>query len=192
MKQLDMNESRGISDKELYDFLPSVLEVTERPPNKVAQWITWSIIILFFSAIAWACIGKVDIVVTGRGVLQKAVDSKGNETFHATVQFQNKDVGFLKAGLPVALKVDAFRFTKYGMIDGVLGDIELEQTNRGMQNIFKSEVNDLRNKIVSKDKVVRLKNGMTLTAEVKMGDRRIIEYILSPIDKAIQESGKEQ
>ncbi|PWK42803.1 hypothetical protein [Pleionea mediterranea] len=193
MSALNLKQNSGITDKQLYDFLPAVLEVTERPPNKGAQWITWIIIALFIAAIVWACLGKVDVVVTGRGVLHEMVDNKGNVSLQATVHFQNKDVGFLKAGLPVALKVDAYRFTKYGLIDGELESIEYSASNKAnQQHRFKGKVAVVENNIKINNERVKLMSGLTVISEVKIGKRRIIDFILSPIDKAINESAREK
>jgi hemolysin D len=41
-------------------------------------------------------------------------------------QVQNKDIGFLKKGLPVSLKLEAYPFTQYGLIEGTLVDISAD------------------------------------------------------------------
>ncbi|WP_144392161.1 hypothetical protein [Pleionea sediminis] len=193
MKKIAIADSTGgIKETELYEFLPAVLEVTETPPNKVAQWITWSIIILFLSAIAWACLSKVDIVVTGRGVLEVVTDNKGNQSLQATVQFENKDIGLLERNMPVALKVDAYRFSKYGMLDGKLGELQLDEASKKTGTfIFKSQVDNIENNIEIDGKPASLMSGMTLISEVKVGERRVIDFILSPIKKTIKESSRE-
>lgn len=119
------------------------------------------------------------------------MDLKGSETFHATVQFQNKDVEILKARLPVALKVYAFRFTKCCIIDGVLGEINLEFNSNDSQPVFKGQANALESNIRANDELVRLKSGMTLSAEVKMGGRQVIDYLLPPLKKKVLSSFNE-
>ncbi|BAZ93597.1 uncharacterized protein FOKN1_1198 [Thiohalobacter thiocyanaticus] len=49
------------------DFLPAVLEIQERPPSPLGRAIVWILIIFFTLAIAWAVIGRVDIVATAQG-----------------------------------------------------------------------------------------------------------------------------
>ena len=62
-------------DRELkYDFMPSLLEIIERPAHKAGTVIIFSIFTLFAAAIVWACLSKVDVVITASGSLQP----KGN------------------------------------------------------------------------------------------------------------------
>ena len=48
-------------------FLPAALEIAERPPSPVGRAVGGAIIAIFCVALAWATIGKVDIVVTANG-----------------------------------------------------------------------------------------------------------------------------
>ena len=60
----------AIRDKQLrYDFLPSMLEIIERPANKAAGLIIWLIALTLVSAVIWAYFFKLDIVVTATGVI---------------------------------------------------------------------------------------------------------------------------
>lgn len=52
-----------------YDFMPDLLEIIERPAHAAGKIIIAGISLLFFAAIIWACIAKLDIVVTGTGIL---------------------------------------------------------------------------------------------------------------------------
>ena len=60
----------NIREKRLrYDFLPSMLEIIERPANKAAGFIIWMIVLTFASVLVWAYFYKLDIVVTANGVM---------------------------------------------------------------------------------------------------------------------------
>ncbi|MCB1854373.1 MAG: HlyD family type I secretion periplasmic adaptor subunit, partial [Halieaceae bacterium] len=48
-------------------FLPAALEVQETPPSPLGRALLWLLLALFATAIAWACLGRVDIVVTATG-----------------------------------------------------------------------------------------------------------------------------
>lgn len=50
-----------------HEFLPAALEVQATPPSPIGRVITWSIVTLVVLAIAWACWGKMDIVVVAQG-----------------------------------------------------------------------------------------------------------------------------
>lgn len=58
-------------DKELkYDFMPSLLEIIERPAHKAGTVIIIGIFTLLIAAIIWACCSKIDVVVTSTGSIQ--------------------------------------------------------------------------------------------------------------------------
>lgn len=58
-------------EKELkYDFLPKLLEVIERPPNRAGGVIIWVSVSLLIVVIVWACLSKIDVVVTAAGSIQ--------------------------------------------------------------------------------------------------------------------------
>ncbi|MBP3204884.1 MAG: HlyD family efflux transporter periplasmic adaptor subunit [Lachnospiraceae bacterium] len=58
----------GIQEKKLkYDFLPSMLEIIEKPENKASDMIIILVLLLITSAVVWAAYAKVDIVVSAGG-----------------------------------------------------------------------------------------------------------------------------
>ena len=48
-------------------FQPAALELQDTPPSPTGRWLLWLLLSLFVTGIAWACLGKVDIVVTAPG-----------------------------------------------------------------------------------------------------------------------------
>ena len=61
----------GKRDRELkYDFMPSMLEIIERPAHKAGTVIILGVFTLLIAAIVWACLSEVDIVVTSSGTMQ--------------------------------------------------------------------------------------------------------------------------
>jgi hemolysin D len=59
------DEKRRQSDE--LAFLPAALEIVETPPSPLGRAIAFSIIAVFGTALAWACIGTVDIVAVAPG-----------------------------------------------------------------------------------------------------------------------------
>ena len=58
-------------DKELkYDFMPSLLEIIERPAHKAGTVIILGVFTLLIAAVIWACISKIDVVITSSGSVQ--------------------------------------------------------------------------------------------------------------------------
>lgn len=108
-------------------------------------------------------------------------------------QVENKDVGFVSEGQPVEIKVEAFPFTLYGTIPGrvltVSGDAApIEKVGL----VYPTRVSMDRGTIQAEGKQVHLTSGMAVTVEIKTGQRRVIEYLLSPLLKSVQESLRER
>ncbi|RML93269.1 HlyD family type I secretion periplasmic adaptor subunit, partial [Pseudomonas savastanoi] len=97
---------------------------------------------------------------------------------------ENKDVGFVRAGQPVTVKVETFTFTKYGTIEGEVISVSndaIEDEKRGL--IYSSKIR-LNSDTLSVNGVdIKLSPGMAVTAEVKTNKRRVIEYFLSPLQQ---------
>ena len=110
-------------------------------------------------------------------------------------QVENKDIGFVEEGQPVEIKVETFPFTLYGTIPGrvltVSDDaVPLDKEKGGL--IYATRVSLGRSTIAVQRKDVNLSPGMAVTVEIKTGQRRIIEYLLSPLLKSVKESLRER
>jgi hemolysin D len=106
---------------------------------------------------------------------------------------ENKDIGFVSAGQEAEIKVETFPFTRYGTIDGtvtqVSGDAVADE-QKGL--VFVARVTLAKSDIRVEEKTVPLQPGMAVTVEVKTGSRRVIEYFLSPLLRAGEESLRER
>lgn len=88
-------------DKELkYDFMPSMLEIIERPAHKAGTVIILSVFTLLIAAVVWACLSKTDIVVTSSGTIQPVGNiSSLNSYASGTIKSINVEEGaYVKAG----------------------------------------------------------------------------------------------
>ena len=109
----------------------------------------------------------------------------------------NKDVGFVRAGMPVTVKIETFPFTRYGVIKGQLTSVS-EDAVSDKRPDGSEELTYLVRVALARDtmnidgRTVRLEPGMAVTAEVKTGHRRVIQYALSPLAKAVREAGRER
>jgi hemolysin D len=118
----------------------------------------------------------------------------------------NQDIGFVRAGMPAEVKVQTFPFTRYGLIHATVLSISQDAlTETRPQDPStgqtQSSAGDLHYMIrlgLERDtmnidgKTVTLTPGMMVTAEIKTGHRRVIEFVLSPLKKATQEAGRER
>ena len=111
----------------------------------------------------------------------------------AEVQILNKDIGFVRPEQDVEIKIDSFPFTKYGTIKGKVRNISgdaIQDEKLGL--VFNARLTLLDNKIKADGQIIQLKPGMSVTAEIKTGKRRVIEYLLSPVMKYLDESMRER
>ncbi len=126
------------------------------------------------------------------------------ETLRAEVWVGNQDVGFIHTGEPVKLKLAAYQFQKYGMVEGKVAHLSADasDTPPNQQQPGKSGSNlpyayraliDLKAQHLIADGVLHsLTPGMQVTAEIHLGTRTILEYLLSPVLGAFQEAGRER
>lgn len=130
-------------------------------------------------------------VVTPAQILMKVVP--GDVVIEVEALLPNKDIGFVTEGQLAEVKIDTFNFTKYGLIDARIVDISndvIEDQQLGW--VFKMRLSLEQDSIVVAGKKVRLSPGMTTTAEIKTGKRRLIEFFLSPLLRYKQESVRER
>ena len=116
-----------------------------------------------------------------------------NEDLIVEAMILNKDIGFVREGDQVAVKLEAYPFTRYGLIDGELSMISADaQIDERLGPVFLVEVKLAHPYVGEGDLKRDIQAGMNATAEVKTGDRRIIDFILSPIAKASKEAARER
>jgi hemolysin D len=117
-----------------------------------------------------------------------------SEEVTAIVQVANQDIGFVRAGHSAEIKLETFPYTQYGTVPGtvsVLGGDAITDEKTGISTY--PAILTLHQRVLRVDgKSVAISPGMNLTAEIKTGQRRIIQYLLSPIQRARQESLRER
>ncbi|WP_280191081.1 HlyD family type I secretion periplasmic adaptor subunit [Delftia sp. PS-11] len=112
---------------------------------------------------------------------------------HAEVLLDNKDIGFVAPGQEVAVKLETFLFTRYGTVPAVVEKVTQDAVNDEKRGaIFPVTVKLGRTHIDVDGRPVKLAPGMNVTAEIKTGKRRVIEYLLSPIQRMGSESLRER
>ncbi len=122
----------------------------------------------------------------------------------------NQDVGFVHKGQEVKLKLAAFPFQKYGLVQGRVVQVSVDATEsqpagsrsdalggRAMQAnagplAFRALVHLDSQDLAFEQVRYALAAGMQVTVEIKLGTRSIMEYLLSPVQKAFHEAGRER
>ncbi len=130
-------------------------------------------------------------VVTPAQELLRIVPAEGAIEIQAWVA--NKDIGFVHDGQPAEIKLETFPFTQYGTLDGevlTISDDAIPDEERGL--IYAAQVRLAKTTMQVDDKLVPLSPGMAVSVEVKLGKRRLIEYLLSPLLRYRDESVRER
>ena len=119
------------------------------------------------------------------------------------VQLSNEDIGFVKIGQQVDLKLDAFPFQKYGTVPGVVTSIspDAEQDGEAARNgnsnnqargsaSYRAQIKPAANYVAVNGTRQNILSGMALQADIKTDRRRIIEFFTSPVLKYLDEGLK--
>ena len=105
----------------------------------------------------------------------------------------NKDIGFLRVGQAAEVKIDTFNFQRYGTIDSTVSVISAdakEDKERG--NVYRILLKLDRQDMEVAGRFVPLSPGMSATAEIKIRQKRIIEFFLDPFRKYKSEALRER
>ncbi len=117
----------------------------------------------------------------------------------------DRDVGFVHAGQAVKVKIETFNFTRYGLLDGHVVDVSRDVINeterqsgggplarpedpRTAAPSYVARIALAKTSMMIDGRPEQLQPGMTVTAEIKTGNRTIIDYLLSPLARRTEES----
>lgn len=120
-----------------------------------------------------------------------------NVALEAEVRIDSADVGYIKVGDPVHIKIDAFPFQRHGTLEATVRTVSEDAFRRDASNKTSGDVyyvsrvtlsnTNLKNMV---DKS-RLLPGMTVTAEIVVGERSVMSYIVWPLLKGMDEAVRE-
>jgi len=126
-------------------------------------------------------------VVTPAQVIMTLVPDQGSLIVEADID--NQDIGFIKNGQKAEVKVETFPFTRYGTLHGTVVQVSNDAKQDDKKNwVFTAQVALAQSTMQIEEREIRLTPGMTVTAEIKTGQRRIIGYLLSPLMQHARES----
>ncbi|EIA1324000.1 HlyD family type I secretion periplasmic adaptor subunit [Vibrio vulnificus] len=111
----------------------------------------------------------------------------------ADVMVLNKDIGFVYSGQSVEIKVDSFPYTRYGTITGEVMNVSRDAVkDEQLGLVFPARVKLAKTSVLVDEQLVALQSGMSVVAEIKTGKRRVIDYLLSPLQKYQSEAMRER
>jgi len=116
----------------------------------------------------------------------------------AEVQIDSVDIGFIKQGMPAHIKVDAYTFMKHGMLEGKVRTVSQDSFKRdtadknggGLDTYYVSRI-PYSGELKKLQPGAQLIPGMTVSAEIVVGHRTVMSYLLYPLTRALDESIRE-
>jgi hemolysin D len=94
----------------------------------------------------------------------------------------NQEAGFVKLGMPVQVKLDAYPYADYGIVPGTVIAISPDtQANEQLGQVYRVDVKLDRNYVTKDSQRIPFKTGQTATAEIVTRQRRIADLLLDPI-----------
>jgi len=144
----------------------------------------------------------VGTVVAPGSVLLTLVPA-GDE-LQADVVVRNLDVGFVRTGQSVQVKVATYPFQKYGLVQGVVVHVSPDAVESNAPprpsdedappalNGYRVRVALSRQSIPFDGTTLPLTAGMQVEAEIRLGERTVLEYVLAPVRKAWHEAARER
>ena len=130
-----------------------------------------------------------------------------DESLRAEVWVKNDDIGFIRPNQRARIKLAAFAFQKYGMLEGEVIHVSADaaepvtgataglpgQPRSGNPALaYKTIVNLGSQHLQAESTRHELSSGMQVTAEIILGTRTVIEYLLSPVQRGFHEAGRER
>jgi hemolysin D len=104
----------------------------------------------------------------------------------------NQDIGFIRPGQIASVKIDSFPFTTYGFIEGSVLTVSRDSVLVQNSYVFPVQLSLARADVLAGGRTVPLTPGMTVSAEIKVRERRIINFFLDPITRHWAESMRER
>ena len=145
---------------------------------------------------------------------QLAVVVPSEAVLEVEAMISNRDIGFVHAGQDAQIKVDTFNFTRYGVLRGKVINVSQDSIVRnvpqdnakdnpdgaestssepkGQELNYLARVSLDRTKIQVDDSLANLSAGMAVTVEIQTGSRRLISYLLSPLQRYAHDSMHER
>jgi len=130
-------------------------------------------------------------VVPPGGLLMEIVPL--DEELVIETRITTRDVGHVKVGHPVSVKVSTYDFARYGGIDGTLDDISAATfLDENGEPYYKGRVRLAQNYVGGDPDKNIVMPGMTVQADINTGQKTLLEYLLKPIVSSVNESFRER
>lgn len=134
---------------------------------------------------------KVGNVIPAGQTIMTIVPS--DDTLVAEVLLSPKDIGHVAVGMPVLVRVDTYKYGRMGGINGTVERISADtiQNEQGT-SFFRTWVTLEKNYVGVDPQANRIIPGMTVTADIRTGEKSLIAYLLRPIHSSLQSAFSER
>ena len=109
------------------------------------------------------------------------------------VKIRPSDIARLRPGLPAMVKITAYDFTVYGGLKGEVVDISADTIkNEKGEFFYRVKVKTIENTLQRKGEILPVIPGMVATVDVQTGQKTVMEYLMKPFFKTIENSMNEK
>ncbi|MBF0417074.1 MAG: HlyD family type I secretion periplasmic adaptor subunit [Magnetococcales bacterium] len=130
-------------------------------------------------------------VIPPGGLVAKIVPL--DESLHAEIRITTRDIGHVKVGQAVTVKVLTYDYARYGTIPGVLQAVSPDAfMDEKKQPYFKGLVKLSKHYLGSHPGMNEILPGMTVQADIHTGSKTLMAYLLKPIYSSINEAFRER
>jgi hemolysin D len=104
-----------------------------------------------------------------------------------------KGAGFVRRGQPVQVKLEAFAFTRYGSVPGRILSISRDAAqDKDLGPYYVARIAFTSASIVTENGPAPLSPGLAATADIGIGSRRIISFLIGPMKEVAHDAGRER
>ncbi|MGB0696779.1 MAG: HlyD family type I secretion periplasmic adaptor subunit [Rhodospirillaceae bacterium] len=129
-------------------------------------------------------------VIPAGGIVLNVVP---DEALRVEAQISTRDIGHVSIGQPVDVKVSAYDFARYGSVGGTLAEISATTFVDENEDPYYRGIVELDQLYVGNNEDTnRILAGMTVQADVVTGEKKLIEYLLKPIERAAEQAFTER
>jgi hemolysin D len=181
LAQIDSELTKAIleNDKKISDV--------EAQIQQTAQMVKYSDVVAPADGLAFEVKAKnAGVVVQAAEPIMKIVPQ---EDLVAKVSLTNRDIGFVRQGMTVDVRVDSFPFSEYGDIKGELvwiGSDALPPTQIQPNYTFPAKIKLKRQSLKVKGKPIPLQSGMSLSANIKVRDRKVMDVFTEQFTRGME------
>jgi membrane fusion protein, adhesin transport system len=120
-----------------------------------------------------------------------------NEDLIVEAKLKPIEVAFIKVGLPATVKLDAYDYSIFGSLRGVVSyispDTLSEDTKQGELIFYRVQIKLVEHEFKGlQAKNIDVRPGLTATVEIKTGKRSVLEYLTKPITKTLTQGLRER